>query len=150
MCFGASEGASGSSALRRASSPHGPSPWLGSGPRHIRAERYAKCHYRESRCCIFLLHLGIEELAIHNRRDKLALKQLHDQSRYPQLHRLPQLLSCSGTLPLCYPDTGHYPGSLMPFFALIYSVLPCIHDVGLSVALRKLYPITDLSHSGGA
>jgi hypothetical protein len=32
MCFGASEGASGSSALRRASSPHGPSAPLASGP----------------------------------------------------------------------------------------------------------------------
>jgi hypothetical protein len=30
--LGASEVASGSSALRRASSPHGPSPLLGSGP----------------------------------------------------------------------------------------------------------------------
>jgi hypothetical protein len=42
MCIGASEGASGYAALRRAAAPHGPSPWLGSGPRHIRAERYAK------------------------------------------------------------------------------------------------------------
>ena len=40
MCIGASEGASGSAALRRAAPPHGPSPWLGSGPRHIRAIRY--------------------------------------------------------------------------------------------------------------
>jgi hypothetical protein len=40
MCIGAQEGASGSAALRRAAPPHGPSPWLGSGPRHIRAERY--------------------------------------------------------------------------------------------------------------
>ena len=43
MCIGASEGALGSAALRRAATPHGPSPWLGSGPRHIRAIRYAKC-----------------------------------------------------------------------------------------------------------
>ena len=45
MCIGASEGASGYAALRRAAPPHGPSPWLGSGPRHIRAIRYAKCHF---------------------------------------------------------------------------------------------------------
>jgi hypothetical protein len=38
MCIGASEGASGSAALRRAAPPHGPSPWLGSGSRHIRRE----------------------------------------------------------------------------------------------------------------
>ena len=42
MCIGASEGASGYAALRRAAPPHGPSPWLGSGPRHIRAIRYAQ------------------------------------------------------------------------------------------------------------
>jgi len=40
MCIGASEGASGCAALRRAAPPHGPSAWLASGPRHIRAERY--------------------------------------------------------------------------------------------------------------
>jgi hypothetical protein len=40
MYIGALEGASGYAALRRAAPPHGPSPWLGSGPRHIRAIRY--------------------------------------------------------------------------------------------------------------
>ena len=37
--LGALDGASGYAALRRAAPPHGPSPWLGSGPRHIRAIR---------------------------------------------------------------------------------------------------------------
>ena len=36
-------GGSGYAALRRAAPPHGPSPGLGSGPRHIRAIRYTKC-----------------------------------------------------------------------------------------------------------
>ena len=41
--IGASEGASGSAALGRAAPPHGPSPRSGSGPRRLRAIRYAKC-----------------------------------------------------------------------------------------------------------
>jgi putative transposase len=41
MCIGASEGASGCAALRRAAPPHGPSPWSAAGPRHIRTEHYA-------------------------------------------------------------------------------------------------------------
>ena len=39
MCIGASEGASGYAALRRAAPPHGPSAPSASGPRHIRAIR---------------------------------------------------------------------------------------------------------------
>jgi hypothetical protein len=35
-------GASGYAALRRTAPPHGPSPWLGSGARHIRAIRYGQ------------------------------------------------------------------------------------------------------------
>ena len=42
MCIGASEGASGYAALRRAAPPHGPSAPLASGPRHIRAIRYTQ------------------------------------------------------------------------------------------------------------
>jgi hypothetical protein len=40
MCIAASEGGSGSAALRRAAPPHSPSALYGLGAGHIRAVRY--------------------------------------------------------------------------------------------------------------
>ena len=93
MCIGTSEGASGYAALRRAAPPHGPSPWLGSGPRHMRTIRYEKCHderglwrfYVSGPCLVVGDSVGSRLPSMGNSKHLLVVGSFHGAPQRPFL-----------------------------------------------------------------